>query len=576
MTETQSAPNLQADAWGIFAGYPPNLDGQKLIAATFRALDSPQAKSEILTDKGLLPQKVFFIHYPVVQENQRHSTSVEAIYELILMSRRLVMGAPTVPVPPLDENMRQVYLASASDADYEIPIFRTWLKSNNLVRQKEESDLAFAYRALSFIGEHFTYKWVIGSPNKASEICNQGWSHCGPLTALFVATMRANGIPARMLFGRWAKSSGEPTDLFHDRDHVKGEFFADGIGWVPVDTSGAVSSKNIYRNFGQDKGDHIVLNIDGVMLDKARYFQLVQVPWAYGKYRGSWNGFQSKRDMKVEDLSSQSAGTAKSDALAVEPIQAEFIPHPKDANKKVEFFWSRPTKDGPWPVLIYIHGHQPGHEGGAAWVEPRPIIKFRAANGMVVVAVSQPGYGHSEGPADFCGPFTQAAVQAVIDHFRKLPFVDPSKIALYGYSRGAVVASNVATQDPKLAVLILGGGTYDLKDAYGRMTNAELKKNIESEAGVTDEAFAQRSALLHADNIKAPTLILQGEKDEKFPPDQAQWMKDKIQKSGTYVKAVIFPGAPHEVPFRDLNREIDPFLAQYLLKKAPYQTGNQF
>ena len=37
----------------------------------------------------------------------------------------------------------------------------------------------------------------------------------------------------------------------------------------------------------------------------------------------------------------------------------------------------------------------------------------------------------------------------------------PHKVALYGYSRGAIVASMVATQDPKLAAVVLGAGAYN-------------------------------------------------------------------------------------------------------------------
>jgi dipeptidyl aminopeptidase/acylaminoacyl peptidase len=84
-----------------------------------------------------------------------------------------------------------------------------------------------------------------------------------------------------------------------------------------------------------------------------------------------------------------------------------------------------------------------------------------ASRGYVAAALSQPGYGHSDGPSDFCGPFTQDAVVVAIDFLRNQSFVDPNKVVLYGYSRGAIVASMVATKDPKLAAVVLGAGAYN-------------------------------------------------------------------------------------------------------------------
>jgi len=117
-----------------------------------------------------------------------------------------------------------------------------------------------------------------------------------------------------------------------------------------------------------------------------------------------------------------------------------------------------------------------------------------ASRGYVAAAVSQPGYGHSDGPPDFCGPFTQEAVLGVIDFLRTMPVVQPQKIALYGYSRGAIVASMVATQDPQLAAVVLGAGAYDFFRWYPTPLPG-INANIEREAGTSAEAFRARSAI---------------------------------------------------------------------------------
>ncbi len=94
------------------------------------------------------------------------------------------------------------------------------------------------------------------------------------------------------------------------------------------------------------------------------------------------------------------------------------IPHPDDPSKKVEAFLEKPAGSGPWPTVVLLHGYQAAPSaGGKDFVTWGVLDKF-AKRGYLAVAVSEPGYGNSSGPADFCGPFTQHAVLGVIAKLR--------------------------------------------------------------------------------------------------------------------------------------------------------------
>ncbi|WP_422367371.1 alpha/beta hydrolase family protein [Pelagibius sp.] len=245
-----------------------------------------------------------------------------------------------------------------------------------------------------------------------------------------------------------------------------------------------------------------------------------------------------------------------------------------DEQAQVELFIATPKGDGPWPAILFVHGHQIGGRPGArvfASLEDRPRLATidegrladMAERGYVAAAVSMPGYGGSSGPPDFVGPRTQAAVGRAITYLWDLPSVDRNRIALYGVSRGAATSAMVATRDARLRALILVAGVYDLGERYptGR---PRLDQNIETEAGTTEQAFAERSALRHAGKIKAATLILHGGQDSDVTVNQARRLAAKLRANNVLVRERIFPGVPHQIPIPMQYQEIHPFLESAL------------
>jgi dipeptidyl aminopeptidase/acylaminoacyl peptidase len=240
-------------------------------------------------------------------------------------------------------------------------------------------------------------------------------------------------------------------------------------------------------------------------------------------------------------------------------VQREFLPHPQDKNRRIEVFWTKPAGEGPYPAVLFVHGHQDEiRDGGAAYVRTGRLVAM-AKRGYVAASLSQPGYGYSDGPADFCGPFTQDAALAALAHLRQQPFVRPDKVALYGYSRGAIVAAMAATRDQRLAALVLGGGAYDFFSWYPAPLPG-INANIDREAGRSNDAFMARSALYHAGKIRAPVLLLHGAADERIPAAQASAFAAKLAAAGVPTTVKIFPDTSHGIPIAAQYREIYPFL----------------
>jgi transglutaminase-like putative cysteine protease len=99
------------------------------------------------------------------------------------------------------------------------------------------------------------YEWIVENTFRDPKVRGCGWGDvktmletrnfggkCGDLNAMFVGLARSVGIPARDVYGvRVApsqlgyKSLGLGSSNASKGQHCRAEFFAQGIGWVPVD-----------------------------------------------------------------------------------------------------------------------------------------------------------------------------------------------------------------------------------------------------------------------------------------------------------------------------------------------------
>lgn len=226
----------------------------------------------------------------------------------------------------------------------------------------------------------------------------------------------------------------------------------------------------------------------------------------------------------------------------------------------VELFQMQ-TSGAPRGAILFVHGNQGGlHLGAKEAVDTGMLLRFCSRLNVTTAAVSQPGFGASEGPTDFCGPQTSAGNHGRSGLSQNQSSVDPERMILCGNSRGAVASAMVAAQMPSLRALILSGGVYDLKGAY-RTSSRGLQLVIEKEAGLSDKAFVERSALFHAHKIRADTLLLHGKYDDRAPVDQAERFADALSEAELSVALHTFE-CGHRIP----NEQTAPVLRRFLMR----------
>ncbi len=267
LTQGFAMPGVSIGEWWVVVADPPSHEGQSANGAEIQVVGAPNAEVGRLREEGARRQSVLSAHWfsdhPALAE-----AKVVTSYDLTLIPRRLVEGEPDAAVPPLPPGERTASLRSAGLIDHASNEFRRWMKEKGLIRGKDERDLNFAFKTLETIARTHSYKWIANANPKPSVVCKRGWGECGALSYLFVAALRANKIPARALAGRWAKSSAPGREVDSGTFHVRAEFWAEGVGWVPVEVSNAVSGRGLglSRWFGYDPGDMLTFHYDSVVV----------------------------------------------------------------------------------------------------------------------------------------------------------------------------------------------------------------------------------------------------------------------------------------------------------------------
>lgn len=245
----------------------------------------------------------------------------------------------------------------------------------------------------------------------------------------------------------------------------------------------------------------------------------------------------------------------------VAPLEA-IAPVAKDGHKGVGFLRKPPGK-GPFPAVVLLHGGFGGLSAGHVKKVALDIWAARyLAAGYVVATIT-----YRKRDTD---PQSSEAVEdvlAVIEHLRKLAYVDPNSIVLNGTSGGGDLALSVAAATDLAAIVpeepaafmftgILNkrfpnkGAVYTVADA--EPIRADPKKFYTPECQkLTRERIAR---------IKCPILIIQGD----LPTIDAPNMKriftgvnlfnkeitiPELRAAGKTLEVKTYPGEPHSFAF---------------------------
>lgn len=228
---------------------------------------------------------------------------------------------------------------------------------------------------------------------------------------------------------------------------------------------------------------------------------------------------------------------------------------------KVRGLLAEPVGKGVYDGFLYLRGGI----GNVGQVRPGRIIQF-ASEGFIVFAPFYRGNKGGEGSEDFAGRDREDAFSA-FQLLQAHPRV--TKVHIYGFSRGGVMALLTAIHFPEAASVVTWGGVSDLFLTY--VERKDLRRMMKRVIGGTPLKYPARyrfrTPLFELERLQQPVLIIHGEKDEHVSIEHAYRLEKRLKSLSKPVTSWYFSGVTHFFP-PALNRETVRDLTNWM-KRQP-------
>jgi dipeptidyl aminopeptidase/acylaminoacyl peptidase len=263
-------------------------------------------------------------------------------------------------------------------------------------------------------------------------------------------------------------------------------------------------------------------------------------------------------------------------------VEPELIRYPTfdlhgDSQRKIPAFVYLPSGNGPFPVIIYIHG------GPESQYRPSFSSTFQMWVGELGAAIVAPnirgslGYGNDYLSLDdgYKREDSVKDIGALLDWIALQPQLDQSRVAVYGGSYGGymVLASAVHFSDRlKAAVDVVGISNFVTFLENTQDYRRELRRReYGDERDPQMRAFLQDvSPLNQAEKIKVPLLVVQGQNDPRVPVSESEQIVEALRERGNPVWYINALNEGHGYSRKE-NRDIYQqsalmFLQKYLIE----------
>ena len=128
-------------------------------------------------------------------------------------------------------------------------------------------------------------------------------------------------------------------------------------------------------------------------------------------------------------------------------------------------------------------------------------------------------------------------------YLKSLPFVDPERIATYGWSYGGYMSLKMLQADPGLYAAAIAGAPVTKWEYY----DTHYTERYLGDPRKVPKVYARANALADAAKIRDPLLIVHGMSDDNVVFENATALIAKMQAEAVPFETMLYPGQTHRV-----------------------------
>lgn len=226
------------------------------------------------------------------------------------------------------------------------------------------------------------------------------------------------------------------------------------------------------------------------------------------------------------------------------------------------------------PAIVYPHGG-PNADYAFMW---DPVRQYFVAKGYAVICPNfrgSTGYGRQfrEGNYDNWGVGDLQDCLSAADYLAGLPGVDRSRLAIWGQSYGAYLTTLALSKDPtyRFACGVALYGDSHLITSWARGDHSG-RQDVEWQMGMPGPNRARYelgSPINFVRNIRAPLLLLHGERDARVHPDESRQLVAALKRHDKTFEFKLYRdeahGFAHAANAIDALTRIERFLDWHLM-----------
>src|SRR5215831_11434976 len=257
---------------------------------------------------------------------------------------------------------------------------------------------------------------------------------------------------------------------------------------------------------------------------------------------------------RVEAVAEQTANTLSEAVTRPEISEAScplvaIAPVARDGYHGVGFL-RKPPGAGRFPAILFIHG--------GMVTRPAETLKDHLLNGANpsrflaagYVAVSITYRSRDDDPQSVV---SREDSLAAFEYLRRLAFVDPRSIVVYGCSGGGDLALEIAAATPEVCAIVpeepasfIFAGIFNAKfpKSGERFVPDDSRPIGDNPRGFYTPEY-QKLTRAKIARIQCPILIIQGDQDPRVYPFNNEVFIPELRAMGKKVDVLTYPGEPH-------------------------------